>query len=58
MDSRSREKKEREQEALRKQAAAARCAYCGKQVTMEDRCEDGIYLHRECAYKASAVRPA
>jgi hypothetical protein len=37
----------------RREAEKAVCAYCGKKVTMEDRCQDGLYLHRECAYASS-----
>ena len=25
------------------------CAVCGKEATPEDRCQDGTYLHLECA---------
>jgi hypothetical protein len=35
-------------------AEKARCAVCGKKVTMEDRCNDGLYIHRECAYKTAS----
>jgi hypothetical protein len=43
----------REEERLGREARAARCAWCGKEVSIEDRCEDGLHLHRECAYEAS-----
>lgn len=43
----------KEYERLVREAEKARCAVCGKEVTMEDRCSDGTYLHRECAYGTS-----
>ena len=43
----------REKERLAREANTARCAWCGKEVSPEDRCEDGLYLHRECAYESS-----
>jgi hypothetical protein len=42
-------------EAAAREAEKARCAVCGRKVTMADRCEDGLYLHVECARKASAL---
>lgn len=43
----------REKERLVREARVARCAVCGLEVTIEDRCSDGLYLHRECAYAES-----
>lgn len=35
---------------LARMADDARCLVCGKPVSVEDRCSDGNYLHRECAF--------
>lgn len=40
---------------LRREAVIARCCVCGERVTTEDRCTDGLYLHRACGYN-TAVR--
>ena len=45
---------QKEYERLLREAARAKCAVCEKPVEIEDRCEDGLYLHRECAYKMSS----
>lgn len=47
----------KEYELLVRAAEKARCMVCSKPVSMEDRCEDGNYLHRECGY-ATSTRPA
>lgn len=52
---RDRAHRKRELEKLIREAMCATCVYCGEKVTMEDRCEDGLYLHRHCASKASAL---
>jgi hypothetical protein len=46
--------RKREKERLAREAREARCAVCGLEVTIEDRCNDGLYLHRECAYAESS----
>lgn len=43
-------------EAAVKAAQRARCARCGKKVTLEDRCQDGLYLHLDCA-RATMSQP-
>jgi hypothetical protein len=43
-----------EYERLVREAQKARCMVCGKPVEMEDRCQDGNYLHRECGYATSS----
>ena len=39
-----------------KAAERARCARCGKKVEMQDRCQDGLYLHLDCA-RATSSQP-
>ena len=51
--SRDADRRKKEYARLEQEAARARCSVCGKPVAMEDRCEDGLYLHRECAYSTS-----
>ncbi len=53
--SRDADKRKKEIARLKREADKARCAACGKRVSPEDRCSDGLYLHRECAY-AQATR--
>ena len=48
-----READKRDRARLWREASKARCAVCGKEVTMEDRCNDGLYLHRDCALTVS-----
>jgi hypothetical protein len=52
--SRDADRRKKEYARLQREAERARCAACGKPVTMEDRCQDGLYLHRECAYATSS----
>jgi hypothetical protein len=49
--SRDRDRRKKEHERLKREASRARCSVCGEPVGMEDRCQDGTYLHRECAYQ-------
>lgn len=51
--SRDADRRKKEYQRLQREAERARCVACGKPVTMEDRCQDGFYLHRECAYETS-----
>jgi hypothetical protein len=51
--SRDADRRKKAQVRLEREAEKARCLICGKAVTPEDRCEDGNYLHRECAYQSS-----
>lgn len=46
-------RRKRQLARLEQEAQRARCAHCGKKVTTEDRCQDGLYLHYECAYQTS-----
>lgn len=51
----SRDAARRKKEIARREREVedARCMVCDKPVALEDRCEDGNYLHRECAYQTS-----
>lgn len=51
--SRDADRRKKEQERIRRETEKARCMVCGKKVSLEDRCNDGNYLHRECGYAAS-----
>lgn len=51
--SRDADRRKKEYARLEQEARRARCSVCKKPVTMEDRCTDGLYLHRECAFKTS-----
>lgn len=50
---REEERIRRERERQAREAQRARCAVCGKRVSIEDRCSDGLYLHRQCAHESS-----
>lgn len=47
------QREKREAEKLERETKKARCAVCGEPVSLEDRCADGLYLHKSCAYKVS-----
>lgn len=49
--SRDAARRKKELTRLERMAKEARCLVCGKSVSVEDRCEDGNYLHRGCAFQ-------
>lgn len=51
--SRDADRRKKEFARLQREAEKARCMVCGEKVSMEDRCTDGGYLHRECGYRYS-----
>jgi len=51
--SRDAARRKKELARLEREASNARCIVCGEPVGVEDRCADGNYLHRACAYEAS-----
>jgi hypothetical protein len=55
--SRDADRRKKETARLQREADRARCVACGKPVTPEDRCQDGLYLHRECGY-ATMTQPS
>jgi len=51
--SRDADRRKKEAARLKRETERARCVVCGKRVSLEDRCSDGNYLHRECGYATS-----
>lgn len=46
-------RRRREEARREREVENARCLVCGKPASLEDRCQDGNYLHRECAARSS-----
>ena len=47
------QREKNEAKRLARETAKARCMVCGEKVELLDRCADGQYLHRHCAYEHS-----
>jgi hypothetical protein len=43
----------RDHQRLIRETVKARCVVCSGKVDVSDRCQDGLYLHLDCARKTS-----